>query len=70
MKKDKYGLTTTQRDNLQEWFERMKEDTGKSWTESIIIFNNLEIEFQQKIIRNVWYSKTTGKKINRQLLPS
>jgi hypothetical protein len=61
-------ISNTQKDNFKEWCDRMKEDRGLSWTDSIRIFNGLEAVQQQKIIRSLWYSRTTGKPIKRPLL--
>ena len=69
-------MTRTQKDNLLEWMWRLKEDQGIGGPGSVIdmtaatvIFNGLDAEFQQHIIKHVWYSRTTGKPINRPLLP-
>ncbi len=62
-------MTRTQQDNLIEWMGRLKEGQGLDMSAATVIFNGLDAEFQQHIIRNVWYSRTTGKPISRPLLP-
>ena len=61
-------ISNSQKDNFKEWCDRMEEDRGLSWTDSIRIFNDLEAIEQQKIIGSLWYSRTTGKPIKRPLL--
>lgn len=62
-------LTATQRDNIQEWLDSRKEATGATWTESIVVFNDLDPVAQQYVITRRWYRASDGQRINRPLIP-
>ena len=62
-------LTATQRANVNEWLNSRKEATGATWTQSIVVFNDLDPVAQQHIITRRWYRSTDGQRINRPLIP-
>jgi hypothetical protein len=72
MKRRKTGpnrsMTHHQFDNMMEWFQRMAA-CGDDAAASVVIFNGLTAQQQQKIIRNRWFDQWTAKPICRPLLP-
>ena len=59
-------LTRNQHANLWEWFRRMRETF--SMHDAIVIFNGLDPVAQQKIYGRLWFSRSTGNPIKRDLL--
>ena len=62
-------LTANQRNNITEWLDSRKESIGATWSESIVVFNDLDPVAQQDIITRRWYRSTDGQRINRPTIP-
>lgn len=69
-RRNKYGLTDNQMDNINEWFGCMKEIAGLDRTAAIKIFNTLEPIEQRDIYSKRWIRRGDIVPVKRDLLPS
>jgi len=69
-RRNKYGLTDNQMDNMHEWFGCMKEIAGLDMTAAIKIFNTLEPTEQRDIYSKRWIRRGDIVPVKRDLLPA
>lgn len=69
-RRNKYGLTDNQMDNMHEWFGCMKEIAQLDMTAAIKIFNTLEPTEQRDIYSKRWIRRGDTVPVKRDLLPA
>jgi hypothetical protein len=69
-RRNKYGLTDNQMDNIGEWFRCMKKIAQIDMTEATKIFNTLQPTEQRDIYSKRWIRKGDIVPVKRDLLPA
>lgn len=69
-RRNKYGLTDNQMDNIKEWYYCMEEIAGLDITAAIKIFNTLEPIEQRDIYSKRWIRRGDTVPVKRDLLPA
>jgi hypothetical protein len=69
-RRNKYGLTDNQMDNMDEWFRCMKKIAGLDMTAAIKIFNALQPIEQRDIYTKRWIRRGDIVPVKRDLLPA